>query len=76
MGPGYGPLIAMALFFLGMGAAVGFKWISGQPDTAVQRAERIGLALIAVGCLGFATAMPFLYHSGRRSTDRPPPPIC
>ena len=63
-GPGYGPLIAMAFFFVGMGAAVGVFVLSGHPRTAVQRATRIGLVVVATGCLGFATAVPFLYHPG------------
>ncbi len=70
VGPGYGPLIAMALFFAGMGAAVGVFLLSGHSRTAVQRATRIGLAVVAAGCLGFATAVPFLYHPGP-SFDRP-----
>ncbi|MGZ6544209.1 MAG: hypothetical protein ACXVEI_02725 [Actinomycetota bacterium] len=64
VGPGYGPLIAMALFFVGMGAAVGVFLISGHPRTAMQRATRIGLVVVATGCLGFATAVPFIYHPG------------
>ena len=64
IGPGYGPLIAMALFFVGMGAAVGVFSLSGHPQFAARRAAKIGLAVIAVGCLGFATAVPFLYHPG------------
>ena len=63
-GPGYGPLIAMALFSAGMGAAVGVFRLSGRPRTAVQRAAKIGLVAVAVGFLGSATAVPFLYHPG------------
>jgi hypothetical protein len=64
IGPGYGPLIAMALFFVGMGAAVGIFLLSGRSLTAVQRAEKVGLVVVAVGCLGFATALPLIYHPG------------
>jgi hypothetical protein len=64
VGPGYGPLIAIGLFSAGMGAAVGVFWLSGHAQTGVQRAGKVGLAVIAVGCLGFATAVPFLYHPG------------
>jgi hypothetical protein len=64
IGPGYGPLIAIGLFFAGMGAAVGIFVLSGRSLTAVQRVEKVGLVVIAVGCLGFATALPFIYHSG------------
>jgi hypothetical protein len=67
VGPGYGPLIAMALFFVGMGAAVGVFLLSGHRRTAAQRATRIGLVVVATGCLGFATAVPFLYHPGPSS---------
>jgi hypothetical protein len=63
-GPGYGPVIAIALFFAGVGASVGVFRFSGLAQTAVRRAAKISLAVIAVGCLGFATAMPFLYHPG------------
>jgi hypothetical protein len=64
VGPGYGPLMAMALFSAGMGAAVGVFWLSGHPLTAAQRAVKIGLVAMAVGCLGSATAVPFIYHPG------------
>jgi hypothetical protein len=64
VGPGYGPLIAMALFFVGMGAAVGIFWLSGRPVTATQRASKVGLVAVAVGCLASAAAVPFLYHPG------------
>ena len=70
VGPGLGPLIAMALFFVGMGAAVGVFRLSDHPPTAAQRATKIGLAVVAAGCLGFATAVPFLYHPGP-SLNRP-----
>jgi hypothetical protein len=64
VGPGYGPLIAMAFFFVGMGAGVGVFLLSGHPRTAARRATRIGLVVVATGCLGFATAVPFFYHPG------------
>ena len=64
VGPGYGPLIAMALFFAGLGAAVGVFWLSGRPLSAAERAAKISLVVVAVGCLGCATAVPFVYHPG------------
>jgi hypothetical protein len=63
-GPGFGPLIAFGLFSIGMGAAVGVFLLSGHPEAPGRRTAKIGLVLIAIGCLSFATAMPFLYHSG------------
>jgi hypothetical protein len=60
----------MALFFARMGAAVGVIWLSGRPQTGVQRAGKIGLVVVAAGCLAVATAVPFLYHPGP-SVNRP-----
>ncbi len=70
VGPGYGPLIAMALFFAGMGAAVGIFWLSEHPVTVAQRASKVGLVAMAVGCLASAAAVPFIYHPGP-SSKRP-----
>ena len=72
-GPGYGPLIAIALFSVGMGAAVGVFRLSGQPRTAVQRAVKIGLVASAVGFLDPRPLCPSSTTRGRRSSDRPPP---
>jgi hypothetical protein len=63
-GPGYGPLIAMGLFSVGIGAAIGVWWFKGYPRATFRRATRIGLGVLAVGCLGLATAMPLIYKPG------------
>ena len=60
--PGAAPLVAVGLFFTGMGAAAGSFWFSHHESRAVRRAAGIGLGVVAVGCFGVATAFPFLIH--------------
>jgi hypothetical protein len=59
--PGPGPYIAYGLFFAGIGAAFGAYSLSRR-DHAV--AARVGLTVLAVGCFGLATVLPFLISPG------------
>ncbi len=62
--PGFGTTIAMGLLFAGLCAAVGAWWFSGDERPRVRRVAPIGLGVVAFGCLGFATVMPFIIHPG------------
>lgn len=61
--PGLAPVIAMTLFMLGMGAAVGGYWFSHARRDSVGKAVGIALGVLAVGCLGLGTAIPLLVHA-------------
>ena len=58
--PGPAPFIATGLFLLAFGAAGGAVWCFTHRTTSLRRAEGIGLGVVAVGCLGFATALPII----------------
>src|SRR5207244_9221199 len=60
--PGPAPLIATALFMVGLGSAVGafFLTVARGP----RRAARIGLIVLAAGCLAVATLLPFVIRPG------------
>jgi hypothetical protein len=62
--PGYGSLIAMVLLMVGLAAGAGVMWFSSDRRPGVRRTGMIGLGVLAVGCLGFATAMPFILRPG------------
>jgi hypothetical protein len=62
--PGYATLIAMGLFFVGMVTAIGAYWCSGQRRASLRRGAATGLGILAFGCLGLATATPFIIHPG------------
>src|SRR6266568_2652430 len=57
------------LFFAGMGAAVGAYWVAHHRDGTSGRVAAVGLGVAAVGCLGVATALPFIIGPG--SLSRP-----
>jgi len=61
--PGLAPFIAMALFFAGMGAAVGAYVLITRRRGVLQRATGIGLGVAAFGCFGLATVFPVLIHA-------------
>ena len=61
--PGLAPFIAMALFFGGMGAAVGAYVLLSQRTHAVRRAMGIGVGVAAFGCFGLATVFPLIVHA-------------
>ena len=52
----------MGLFFVGTGGAVGAYWVSTNTSGITRRAGGFGLGLLAVGCFGVATAVPFIIH--------------
>ena len=62
--PGFGSLIAMGLLMTGLAAAVGVMWFANDGRPAVRRAGMVGLGVVALGCLGSATAMPFILKPG------------
>ncbi len=59
---GPAPFVAMGLFFVGAGAAVGAYWVSINTSGITRRAGGLGLGLLAVGCFGVATAVPLIIH--------------
>ncbi len=59
---GPAPFVAIGLFFAGTGAAVGAYWVSVNTSGVARRAGGVGLGLLAVGCFGLATAVPFVIH--------------
>src|SRR6266480_1367206 len=62
--PGPWVFLAMGLFFAGMGAAGGAFWFLSRRQGPLWRPMGIGLAGLAVGCLGLGTALPFVIHAG------------
>ena len=63
VGSGLAPFVAIGLFFLGIGAAVGAYLSSVHHHAAIRRAGPVGFGLLAVLCLVLATAVPFLIHA-------------
>lgn len=62
-------LTSEGLFFDGMGAAVGAYWVAHYREGTSGRIAVVGLSASAVGCLGLATALPFIIGPG--SLSRP-----
>lgn len=62
-------LTSEGLFFAGMGAAVGAYWVAHHREGTSGRIAVVGLGAAAVGCLGLATALPFIIGPG--SLSRP-----
>src|SRR5438093_12600936 len=60
--PGPAPLIATALFLVGIGAAVGAFFLTGAPGP--RRVARTALVVLAGGCLVVATVLPFVIRPG------------
>jgi hypothetical protein len=61
--PGLAPFIAMGLFFAAMGAGFGAYALLQDRHSGPQRVVGIGLAVVAAGCLGVATAFPLIIHA-------------
>jgi hypothetical protein len=68
--PGPAPFVAMGLFFVGMGAGAGSYWLYQRRGQPLRGAAAVVLGLVALGCLGTATAVPVIFHVsvGRPST--------
>jgi hypothetical protein len=61
---GPAPFIAMALFFLGIGAALGAYRLAGTGSGhGGRRAAAIGLTVAAFGCFALATAFPLILRA-------------
>jgi hypothetical protein len=61
---GPAPFVAMALFFLGIGAALGAYRLAGAGmGSGARRAAGIGLGVLALGCFGLATALPVILRA-------------
>jgi hypothetical protein len=61
--PGWGPFVAMALFLVGAGAAVGGYWVARRRGDRLGRVVGVLLGAFAVGCLAVGTALPLLLHA-------------
>ena len=61
--PGAAPIVAMGLFFVAIGAAVGAYWLNGRVDVRFRRAGKVGLIGVAIACSTVATAVPFIVHA-------------
>ena len=61
--PGLAPFIAVALFFGGMGAAVGAYVLLSKRTDALRRAMGNGLRVAAFACFGMATVFPLIVHA-------------
>jgi hypothetical protein len=69
--PGAAPFVAMGLFVLGIGAAVGAFAVSSWHRTGFRKPARITLGVVAVGCLGVATVLPLVLHATPTAFGRP-----
>lgn len=61
--PGAAPVVAMGLFFVAIGAAVGAYWLNGRVGARFRRAGKVGLVGVAIACSAVATAVPFIVHA-------------
>jgi hypothetical protein len=68
--PAAAVFLATGLFFIALGASYGAYWLYINPSNARRRASAIGLGVVAVACLGVATARPF-FLGARPSLGRP-----
>jgi hypothetical protein len=70
--PGWAPVVAFSLFFLGIAAGVVAYWFWHARRDAVGRVVGVGLGALAAGCLVVGTAVPLIVHAtpnpGRPST--------
>src|SRR5207248_7707306 len=61
--PGLAPFITTGLFFAAMGGGfLAYALLRDRPS-GVRRAVGAGLGVVAVGCLGVATAFPLIIHA-------------
>jgi hypothetical protein len=67
---GPAPFIATGLFLMAIGASYGAHRLFTHPSDPLRRATSIGLGVVAVVCLGTATALP-LFLGARPSLGRP-----
>jgi hypothetical protein len=61
--PGWGPFVAMTLFLVGAGAAVGGYWVAASRGDTIGRAIGVLLGVVAVACLAVGTALPLILHA-------------
>lgn len=68
--PGPAPLIAVGVFFSGIGAAYGTWWFNAHPPAHLGRAPSIALGVVAGACFVIVTIFPLLLGA-RPSLGRP-----
>ena len=68
--PGPAPFIAILLFLVGIGAALGAYRLSGHSDPRTRRVGLVGFGVLACVCFLAATFLP-LFLGARLSVDRP-----